>query len=189
MSEPNNIQPPTLIRDARPEDMEAVTEIVAWYVANEHVAMIHDTPTLTNWLARLAEIRFKNRVFLVFEHEETGEVMGFMTLAPMFPVLVPRGYDNTVQFSAFFRPEYRHLGVWDQLKAFGFTRVPELLKSGITGLIAGTVSDVVKRKASRYTDAGILNSHFKLMNIVNAKGKFYDVAFVHFKFPSFDPKM
>ena len=90
----------TIIRDARPSDLIAVTEIYNYYITNSVVTFDLDEMNIKEWEAKFHWIQGLALPFLVAE-SESGQILGFAYVAPWRQ---KAAYRRTVEDSIYLRP-------------------------------------------------------------------------------------
>ena len=90
----------TVIRDATPADLIAVTEIYNYYITNSVVTFDLDEMTVKEWEAKFHWIQGLALPFLVAE-SESGQILGFAYVAPWRQ---KAAYRRTVEDSIYLRP-------------------------------------------------------------------------------------
>jgi phosphinothricin acetyltransferase len=90
----------TIIRDAIPADLIAVTEIYNYYITNSVVTFDLETMTVKDWEAKFHWIQGLALPFIVAA-SESGQVLGFAYVAPWRQ---KAAYRRTVEDSIYLRP-------------------------------------------------------------------------------------
>lgn len=110
-----------LIRDARPEDGEAISEVFAEYVRNSLVTFQDEPPASRDWCAKVRATAEAGWPFLVATL--AGELVGYAYVGPWRP---QPAYHHTVEDTIYLSPRHTGRGIGRRLLA-------ELLRRAAAG--------------------------------------------------------
>lgn len=143
----------TVIRPAADDDLDAVAEIFAHYVAASVATFETTPPTVEYWRRSWDDLAKRGLPFLVCER--AGEVAGYAYAAPWRP---KPAYERTVETTIYLAPAHTGRGLGRQLLT---TLLEQCAQAGAEQVIAviadsGNPASQALHRACGFTEAGLL---------------------------------
>lgn len=168
----------TTIRNAAPEDMEAVARIFSHYVLNSVATFEEDPPATAYWRQRLSDLTALGQPFLVAE--AAGEVVGYAYAGSWRP---RPAYRHTVEDTIYLDPAWVGRGIGRMLLTALVEKCSEAGYRQMIAVIADTGSDssLALHRALGFAPAG------RLVQVGFKHGRWIDTCLMQRALPSVPP--